>query len=173
MLRIRLVPVIFIVILSLAILFGAWRVYQHLNVVGPLQENLQKVEGVQSVEVEAGNPTVIHVQLGPVPDLQTAYTDLVHTVSGTISGPESLLIEDRRSPQLVSAYESLTPTLMEGVASGRYREMIANVADEAKRLGVQAKVTMDEHNIYIQLSSGDHYLYKVLPYTLHQGGGSS
>ncbi|MCL6515515.1 hypothetical protein [Alicyclobacillus sp.] len=173
MLRIRLVPVIFIVIISLAILFGGWRAYQHLNVVGPLQENLQKVAGVEAVEVEAGNPTVIRVQLGPVDDLQTAYDHLVETVSGTFAGTDRLLIEDRRDAQLVSAYEAITPILMEGLASGRYREMISGVADEAKHLGVGARVTMDEHNVYIQLQHGDRYLYKVLPYTLRQGGGTS
>ena len=176
--RIRLVPVVFILIMTLSVLFGAFVAYRQFKLVGPLQNELQAIPGVQTAQVETGNPSLVKIKLGPVPklanqDLQSTYVKIVGIISGVFSGTNNLDIVDNQDQELTSAYESFQPILLEGIAKGNFVEMIAAVEQKASQAGIQARVTMDVHNIYIQLSKGNHYLYDVFQYTtLRQGGGT-
>jgi hypothetical protein len=174
--RIRLVPVILIALISFAVLSGGWWAYRQYNVVNPLKDSLGQISGVQNVQVETGNPAVITIKLGRVSDLQSTYLTISKAVRSILGDPQSVTvtIEDNRTQDLNSAYEALVPILQEGVAHGSFTEMITKAEQMAQQLHMDARITMDEHNIYIQLEQGSHYLYQVMSYTLlRQGGGTS
>lgn len=165
--------------MTLSVLFGAFVAYRQFKLVGPLQNELQAIPGVQMAQVETGNPSQVKIKLGPVTklanqDLQSTYVKIVGIISGVFNGTNNLDIVDNQDQELTSAYElDLRPILLEGVAKGNFVEMIAAVEQKASQAGIQARVTMDVHNIYIQLSKGNHYLYDVFQYTtLRQGGGT-
>lgn len=169
--RIRLVPMIFIMLVSLAVLFGGWQAYQRFNLINPLKTELQTIQGVQSVHVVGSNPGVITVQLGQVKDLQTTYDALSQTITETLGSSQPVKILDHRNSILIQDEESLSPIILEGLAKGNYVEMILQVQQTAAKLGVQARVTMDSHNVYVQLEKGAYYLYDVQAYHLPGTGG--
>jgi hypothetical protein len=171
--RIRLVPLIVTAIVTLAVLFGGYQAYQRFNMIDPLEAQLKTVDGVENVQVQAGNPIVVRIELGPVKDLQTTYHEVSHTVTQVVGSEGDVVLVDHANATLNEAYETLQPYLLEGVAKGNYTEMMSAVQGKAQKMGINARITMDEHNIYVQLSQGDHYLYHVLPYALHQGGSAS
>ncbi|WAH39690.1 hypothetical protein NZD89_14815 [Alicyclobacillus fastidiosus] len=176
--RVRLVPIVLIAIVALAVLFGGWQAYQHFNLLGPLKKNLQQVEGVQTVDILTGSPDVVQVQLGPFSklkngDLQQTYDDITSQVSSKLGTGVTLQLSDDRSGTLAQALENFNPVLLEGVTKGNYTEMISQVTHMAKSQGINCRVTMDTQYIYIQLAKGGHYLYKVMPYSTHQGGAAS
>lgn len=175
--RIRLVPVIFIALISLAILFGGWWAYRQFNIVTPLKTSLESVSGVKNVELDGGSSGVIRVTLGPVSDFQETYssiTQTVHEVLGS-SGSVTVKIEDKRNQDLTNAYENLQPIIADGIAQGDYTKMFSRVVDKAKEMNVNAKITMnvEDHNLYIQLMKGNNYAYYVIPNPLVRGGGAS
>lgn len=174
--RVRLVPIVLIAVLVLAILFGGWQAYQHFNLLNPLKQNLQQVEGVKTVSIATGNPDVVQVQLGPFDklkngDLQQTYDDLEDQISSRLGSGVSLHLSDDRDASLAQAFEDLEPYLLEGLRKGNYTEMIAQVTKMAKAEGLQCRVTMDDENAYLQLAKGSHYLYYVKQY--QQGGAAS
>jgi hypothetical protein len=174
--RIRLVPVMVIALVSLVVLFGGWWAYRQYNIVNPLKASLEGVSGVRSVQVETGNPSVVDVTLGPVSDLQSTYLNIASAVRGIVGDPSAVTvhIQDNRSQELTNAYEeTLEPIVLEGVRKGNYTEMIAAVKQKASELNIQAKITMDAHNVYVQLMKDNRYFYDVMPYTLKEGGGTS
>jgi hypothetical protein len=174
--RIRLVPVIVITLVSLVVLFGGWWAYRQYNVVNPLKASLEKVSGVQSVQVQTGNPGVVEVTMGPVADLQSTYLNITRTVRGIVGDPSAVTIriQDKRNQELTDAYEeTLEPIILEGVRKGNYAHMIEEAKRMASELGIRAKITMDVHNVYVQLMKDNGYFYDVMPYTLKEGGGTS
>jgi len=165
--------------MTLSVLFGAFVAYRHFKLVGPLQSELQSIPGVQMAQIETGNPSQVKIKLGPVDklanqDLQSTYVKIVGMISGVFSGTNNLDIVDNQNQELTSAYEiNLRPILLEGIAKGNFVEMIASVEQKAGQEGIQARVTVDVHNIYVQLSKGSNYLYDVFQYTtIRQGGGT-
>lgn len=172
--RIRLVPVILIALISLGVLVAGWYTYQRVNVVNPLKTGLQSVSGVQSVQVQTGNPDVVEVRLGKVKDLQTTYSSISRITTSTLGSSVDVRLQDNRDDELTTAeQQSFKPFLYEAVAKGNFPEMFNTVRQNAAKMNIDARVTMDDHNIYVQLIKDSHYLYDVLPYTIHQGGGAS
>lgn len=169
--RVRLVPIIFIVVCSLAILLGGWRAYLHFRLFSPLESQLRKIQGVESVQMKSGTPPEVDVHLKQVTDLQTTYLALTTQINEVFSGSENVVIFDHRNQSLMSVFEDLQPLLGEAMANGNYRAMITASVAEAAKHGVHARITMDQHNFYIQLQTKNHYFYSVYP--LHQGGGAA
>jgi uncharacterized membrane protein (UPF0136 family) len=163
--RIRLVPIVLVAIVSLAILFGGWQFYQRYSVVKPLQTDLRTIKGVKSLDVQPGNPNAINVTLGTVEILKKAQQEL--------HGPVTISVSGNSNSALKKEYEDIQPTLMEGVAKGNFTEMIAKVTQMSKDKGIQARVTMDSQDIFVQMSKGKNHLYSILPYNLQGGGGVS
>lgn len=171
--RVRLVPIIVVVVIAFAVLFGGWQAYQRFGVVQPLTSDLKTVPGVQSVTIAAGNPSIIKVYLKKVPDLQTTYDRISNIVSSELSGSSDLELHDSRTGELAMAFESMQVVIRQGVSKGNYTEMITAIDDMSKQLGISDRVTMDEHNIYVQLSKGNSYLYDVISCPMNQGGAAS
>ncbi|QQE76769.1 hypothetical protein [Alicyclobacillus sp. SO9] len=171
--RIRVVPIILVAIVALAILFGGFQFYQHYNVVSPVQTDLQKVSGVKSVQIVTGSPTSVDIKLNKVSDLQSTYKEISKKASNELNSSVKIHISDNASPALQKEYENIFPVLSEGIAKGNYTEMIAQVTKTAASHGIQTKVTMDAQDVFVQMTKGSHYLYKVVPYKLWGGDGVS
>lgn len=172
--RIRLVPMLLILLISLAVFFAGWQVYKRYNLVDPLKTNLQSVTGVQTVDVIVGSPTVIRVKLAKVDDLQTTYKTIAKDVAGSANSGSSIVIVDNEDKTLQQTYENLYPIIGQGLHTGSYQSMIDSFNQAASAQGVQAKLTMDSNNIYVQLSQGKNYLYDVSKYNnLQQGQGGA
>ena len=169
--RIRLVPLILIVFVTLAVLFGGYQAYQRLNVIDPLEAQLKAVHGVQDVQVQAGSPGMIRVELGPVKDLQTTYTELVHSVTQVTGGSQTIVIVDNPDDTLRTAYESfVAPMVSEGIAKGNYMEMISSVEAKAQSLGSQRASRWMNTTSTSSWKRAIATFYHVTPYTLRQGG---
>lgn len=165
--RVRLVPIIFVVICSLAILYGGFLAYRQYNLVGPVEAKVQSIAGVKSAQVVSGTPSQVTVQLGNVADLQSTYDEIVSTVNNSLGTGVSLKLKDKPSPALLMALEDIYPSIIDNRAKSNYSVMGSTAQAIAARDGVHARVTMDSNSIYIQLwqgkGSSSYYMYRVIP----------
>lgn len=176
--RVRLVPIFLVAIVVLCVLFGGWQAYQHFNLLNPLKKNLQQVSGVQTVAILTGSPDVVQVHLGPFSklengDLQQTYQDIASQIETRLGSGVSVQLTDHHDALLTDTFESFQPYLRQGLAKQNYLQMISQLSQMAQRKHVNARITMDGQNVYIQLAKGSHYLYQVIPYGTHQGGAAS
>lgn len=171
--RLRLVPILIILVITLAVLFGGWQAYRHYNLIAPLQTTLEKIQGVQSANVASGNSNTVVVKLGKVQDLQSTYDRISSAITAASGSAVNIEIEDNRTPALIAEYEQLQPILFQGLAQGTYTTMIRDVEAAAQKAGFATRVTMDDQHVFVQLEKNGHYLYNVQSYTLRQGAGSA
>lgn len=177
--RVRLVPIFIVAIFVLSVLFGGWQAYQHFNLLNPLKRNLQQVAGVQTVNISTGSPDVVQVQLGPFDklkngDLQQTYHDISKQIENRLGADVSLRISDSHEGTLTQTFESSFEFyIQEGIAKQTYTQMVSQVHALAKKEGINARMTMDSQDIYVQLAKGKSYLYRVIPYGNRQGGASA
>ncbi|MBX6351027.1 MAG: hypothetical protein IRZ11_05905 [Clostridia bacterium] len=167
-------PVVLVVAAAvLAVLLGGESLYTTARIDRPLRAAVMQVPGVTAVAVDASRPTVeVQVSLGRVPNLMETYQDIARAAERTLgSRPFAIELRDRRTPALTAAYYDLDAALEEGIATGRFTEMDARVAETAQELGLAgAKVYVDAERVYLSLEAGDGYLYAVLPRA--PGGGT-
>ncbi len=177
--RVRLIPIVLIVLITLGILVAGYQTYRHLNFINPLQTRLQQNPAVTTVQIVGGNPAVIRIGLKSVSklnneDLQTTYHRLMALVESTTNAPVQLQFIDQSDKTLTSDYEQMAPILYQGLRKGNYTQMIAEFKQQAAKDGIQSSVTMDQQNVYVELwDSSNHYLYDVITYQVSQGGGAA
>lgn len=161
--RIRILPTITAFILTFAVLFGGLQLYRTYALIRPLELSLRQVPYVQSIAVSTlGTSPQVNVTLGEVRDLQTTYDEIQSRITGMLGGPATIFLTDRRTPQLNSLYENLSPIIYQGMAHGDYQTMIASFTKAARQHGATARVTMNVNDVFVQLEKGSAYLYDVI-----------
>jgi len=163
-------------VLSFGLLLGGSALVRHLRVDSPLHAAMTQDPAVLGYSVDnAGTEPVLHVRLGPVPDLAETYQRIDSTARRTLgSGPYRIQLEDRRTPALASAYHRIHFALQEGLQRGTYDTMEQRVEAETAGLGLSShRLTVSDGRIYVQLSQGSDYLYAVLERPQVQGGEGS
>lgn len=166
MFKIRWVRAMSIMLIALAVLFGGWSLYRTFGLMRPLQAELLSNPVVSNVEFAPGNKNrELTLTLKQVDDLRKTYHTLSNVVINTLGTDAVIHIEGHPSPELQNFYESLEPTIYEGIAKKNYSEMIDTLQKESKSKGITlCKVTMDRQNFYIQLGKGSDFLYQVVSY---------
>ncbi|KUO96834.1 hypothetical protein [Ferroacidibacillus organovorans] len=171
--RIRIVPTVSALILTFALLFGGFQIYRTYDLVQPLKSQLTHIASVQSASIDlTGSAPVIVIKLGLVSDLQTTYDQLQSIVSSSIGTPYQIVLKDHRTATLYRDYETLQPILYQGLAHGMYTTMIANLQASAAKLHVQARITMNASDVFLQFQQGSSYLYAIVPYSTKFSGAS-
>lgn len=171
--RIRILPTVSALILTFTVLFGGFQMYKNYELIRPLQAQLYKIQSVQSVHITtSGQMPTVNLQLGRVADLQTTYNIIVNAVTSTMGSPASIALKDHSSLFLRSTYETLKPTLFEGLAKGNYTSMIHSMESSSAKAGIACRVTMDTQYVYVQMSKGGFFLYAIVPYTIKTAGVS-
>lgn len=160
----------------LAILFGAQFIYNRQALALPLNTRLHNTPGVmgQPVVTTTVNGLNVVVHLGLVDDLQTTYHRLRDIAQTSAAGRTvSLKIEDDHTPQLTNDYRTLSLILDQGRATGRFVDMQTQFAAASRQMGLtRALVTVDTTQMYVELVSGQHYLYDIMPLTLAQASAA-
>ena len=150
--------------------FNLW--HQQRVIKEPLMEKLQQLEGVQNVEVSTlGNSKIIRflITLSDVDNLPATYREMDELLLSTYHEDEYLLIlTDNSNPYLESIYEKIQFALMEGERTGNYIKMNEEVTRlmEQEEGELSYRLWVDQDRIYLFLSSGSHYLYKIIPIKL-------
>lgn len=154
----------------LVILFGAQFLYNRQALAVPLNAKLESTSGVigQPLVTSDAGGLRVSVHLGLIDDLQTTYHQLLQTAAAGAAGRHVILtIKDDRTPALTGAYVTLSMILDQGRATGQFVDMQKQFADASRQMGLtRAQVTVDNAQMYVELVSGAHYLYDIMPLTL-------
>lgn len=174
-LGVRASVVVGVMVFALALLIAAQYAYTLQRVERPLEERIGAVPGVRAVSVDTSrDPILIRVTLGPVDNLLQTYDEIRAAADDVLGGRAyEIRLADRRDARLVDDYYALNAILQEGIATGRFTDMVARVEAAAKELGLDsAKVYVDADRLYVELRAGDDYLYEVLPRAGGAEGGN-
>jgi len=163
--RIRFVPVLVVMAITLSLLFGGWELYRTYGLVLPLEDQLKQNQAVTTVEsVVNGQERTIKVALTAVEDLQTTYESLATTIEESLGQQVKIDLVDQRNDALKQAFREVQPILYGGMAKGEFSQMIDGASQKLQAAGYQPTITMNDQNIFVQIKDGDKYLYEVLPY---------
>lgn len=150
--------------LGLLVALGGQQVYLWWQVEAPLVAELTELDGVEEVRLEEG-PGGKHeawVSLGAEARLIDLYGPLTRRLQDRLGSDVSLVLVDRRSPELQQAWDTLSFMVQEGAATGELDLMRRRVETWAAAKGLSAQLFVDDRYIYASLKKGGHYLYDVV-----------
>ena len=151
-------------VLSLTAMVGAKRWYDDRRAV-PALVRLEQLPGVRWARLGQGPAgRTLWVAVEPVEDLTALVGALRRAASvGELAGVREIVLVDRRNEQLSRALSRMELALQEGAFSGAFLRMEQHVSRLAAKMGVQARLFVDQQAVYVLLRSGSHHLYEVIP----------
>lgn len=164
--KLRIIPILATIVLSVCILFGGWYAYRIYAVNQPFNKIITQHEGVKDATFTVDRSDV-NVQL----DLQTGanLADIVKQIEQQgkdIIGNRKLNIDikNHSSKSLDQLWEKTLFTVAQAMENKQYTEITAAMKQlEQGNQNVKADAQIDESNIYISLIEGQHSKFVILP----------
>lgn len=164
--KLRLLPIIITVIVSSAVMFGGWFMYQTVAMEDPLTRDVTAIEGVKDVRVELDRTlAVVHITLEEGAKLSDTYRSVEEASKAVLGNKEvSIEVAGDESKRLDSIWAQAMFDVAQAMETKEY-SLIPERLNELGKANQGLKVTseMDEHNVYITLSEGSSSKYVVLP----------
>lgn len=161
----RPITAILVTGLTIALLLVGQYAWHKTQIEKPLTLELNQITAVKnwSIQYDA-DQTRVKVALNKKADLQETYLALTGVLDKTIGeGKYELNIQNTSSRKLTDFYQNIQPVLYEGLSTGRFTWLVTEVDQQAKNAGLETKVQLDNHYLYLQVEGQDQSMYKLLP----------
>lgn len=160
------VPVIILSLLAgLAIIFGSQWLYQKYSFQGPLNAALSGNKAIESYQVSNDNRILrVSMTVNYDADLMETYKGVRQELTSTMGKhPFTLTLKDSRDDVLKQVWYNSQYAIYQAVVQGSYQDMSAVVNREALASGSEARINIDQENIYLRLKHQGHILDEVIP----------
>jgi hypothetical protein len=164
--KLRLLPVIFSVAVSSAVLFGGWFTYNSLAMENPLANIINKAPGVESSTLDfSSNQANIKLTLKPDADLREIVQKITKDGSSMIGQRKvNFDVSGQSSPELDAWWSKALFDVAQAMETRQYAEIPKALQSHAAELsGLQVNTEMDENNVYIRLTDGKYSKFVILP----------
>ncbi len=153
-------------VLVLAVLLGGAALYERSSAQIPIEEILAGHSHVSAFSVGRDDVWVVDLTLGRVDDLRGAHGELREAIEDVLGGTDYLLkIGDSSDADLAHLWADLEIIVQQGASSGGFADMRDRLRTELETVDVHLNVQVDEYNIFVSITRGEQYLYRVVPRT--------
>lgn len=164
--KLRIIPILATIVLSVCILFGGWYAYRIYAVNQPFNKIITQHEGVKNATFTVDS-SAVNVEL----DLQSGanIADIVQQIQQKgkdIIANRTLNInfKDHSSKKLDQLWGNTLFTVAQAMENKQYTGIVTAMKQlEQNNHNVTASAQIDEKNIYITLVEGQHSKFIILP----------
>lgn len=149
---------------TLGLLLGIGFVLKTQTVDAPLKALYASSPAVAAATIDrAEEGYKITLQMKDVPDLAAAYSTLDQETAKLMKGiPYTIAVADQRNDQLEQAYRRVNLYVQEALTTGRFADMADRAETEATKVGLTARIAVDNDRVYVQMKGENGYLYSVV-----------
>jgi hypothetical protein len=164
--KLRLLPIIITIFTTSAILFGGWFIYHNIAVENPLNSTVRAVHGVQQVTTDiTNNQVAMDLKLTNDANLRDLYAVISKEGASLMSNRElKLQLDSQSTPQLEEWWSSALFEVAQAMETKHYADIPQVLKTKAQQIpGLQVATEMDDTNVYVRLTDGNHSKYIILP----------
>ncbi|MDD4170380.1 MAG: hypothetical protein PHD36_09055 [Desulfotomaculaceae bacterium] len=176
--------IIFSLLLGLAFIFGIQWIYQKYSFQNPLNTVLSTNEAVESFQVNTEDEVVkVTLAIKSDADLMQSYQAVQKDLSSYMGRRQYYLdLIDSRDDDLQQLWYKNQFAVYQAIDQGSYQNMASEVNREAELAGAEAKIHIDQKNVYIRLIKNGRTLDEIIARNAGQinnnqkslaGGGNS
>jgi hypothetical protein len=165
-LKLKPVPIVLAIVLSGSLLFGGWFAYHSVAMENPLNQTLAGAPGVESSEVKlTDDKTVFHVKLG----IEANVREIVHEIqkkNAEVAGKRAaeIRVTSNTSPELDAWWAGTLFGVAQAMETSQYAQIPVTLEQKAGELaGLTVQTEMDDSNVYVRLTEGEHVKFIILP----------
>lgn len=156
--------IIFSLLLGLVIIFGIQWVYQKYSFQNPINTVLSANEAVDSFQVNTEDGVVkVTLAIKSDADLMQSYQTVLKDLSANMGRRQYYLeLIDSRDDDLQQLWYKSQFAIYQAIDQGSYQSMADEVNREAGLAGAEAKIYIDQKNVYIRLIKDGRTLDEVI-----------
>jgi len=161
----RVVRVLVSAALVFVVLFLGSMWLENQTVTRPLEAMLMAQEGVLDAEVtEESGLIIVEITLDAVWDLKSVHESIEQSIKQMVGTRRfDIKLRDSAGSDLEEAFYLIHLDLYQAVATGEFRDAFQAVEQRLDELDVERfRLSVDSDVVYVQLHSGQHYLYRVI-----------
>ena len=153
--------------ITIAVCMGGYHLYMEYGVKKPLTESLLQVDGIQGIEIKDQHEDwIIRLTVDNNADLKAVFREANRIAAKKIDDEEYCLeVADNPSPELLALYNDLELGLYQGIANSSFIWLAQWINDYTVPHHAEYRIQVDDKNLYLMLSKGDHYLARVIKRT--------
>ncbi len=164
--KLRLLPVVISVLVCSGLLFGGWFVYRSVALDSPLSDVVHRIQGVEQARLHIDRDQVqLDLKLDNHADLRKI-VDQIHSEGAAVIGSRKLQLKVEGNPS--EALDQWWSRSLFEVAEAMETRQYAKIPEALHRMessysGLRAETEMDDENVYIRLTEGEHSKFVILP----------
>ncbi|NLI12663.1 hypothetical protein [Pelotomaculum propionicicum] len=157
--------IVFSLLAGIALIFSAQYFYQKYSTQGPLNTALNNSQTVESYQLKnENNQLLVSVKIRYDANLMQAYKEVRKELVRVIGRKAyTLSLSDSRDDVLEQVWYQSQYAVYQAQTQGSFQEMASVVNREAQARGAEAKIYVDQENIYLRLLHQGHTLDEVIP----------
>lgn len=162
---IKITIIIIVFVFGLAAFGGAQYIYNQYSFERPLANLLEGNKDILTYSIsEKESVLEISVKLVKTDNLQMVYSDLNKKISN-LAGKRKyeILLQDQTDETLKKIHSDGMVAAYEAIDRGNYLEMKTYITKLAAVKGANARVWIDQDNLYLQLEHGNSYYQEIIP----------
>ncbi|WP_322905645.1 hypothetical protein [Paenibacillus campi] len=174
--KLRALPIIITVIVSIAVLFGGFFTYRQLTLYKPLMNMVTAYPGVNSAQITINQKEIdLKLDLKPNADLGSIMEQFSKQSTPLIGTRQvKLEVVDHSDQQLNNIWENAMFPVSQAMANRQYTDIPKTMERIAgANSGISAKAQMDDRNVYVSISNGKASKFLILPLSAQATGGNA
>lgn len=163
--KLKVVPIVVAVVASASLLFGGWFIYHSVAMENPLNQALDGSPGVVSYDAKIdSSKTVFHVDLNAGANLREI-VQLIENKNADVAGKRKaeINVTSNTTPQLEAWWSQALFDVAQAMETSRYADIPVKLNEKAGAEGLSVKTEMDDANVYVSLTEGEHSKFVILP----------
>lgn len=163
----QLIKAFLALVITVTVLFTVQNLWMDYAVTSPLNKVLKEINGVSAISLEntkkIGEPVIVNVTLDNDIILEKIYTEINLKIVKTLNNrPYILNIKDNRTPELEEIYYEANLYIQKAIIDGNFPLLEQNILEKAEAQGAVGRVSVDDKNVYLQLSKNNNCLYSII-----------
>jgi hypothetical protein len=169
----RPIPVVATILISSALLFGGWFLYQNTMVKSPIEDAIQDIPAIISSDIQIDrNSLHLDLQLSNDAKLRPVYEEITE-MSKSLAGNRTVTIDldSQSSDRLDDWWSEALFNVAQAMETRQYSDIPKSLEQLAGGSdGLRVSSEIDTDYVYVHLTDGTHHKYIVLPRTPIQLG---
>jgi hypothetical protein len=164
--KLRPLPIIITLLLSSTLLFGGWFVYRGVAMENPLTQIVNDLDHVTLRHIAITKEQVkLELEIRPDASLREIYRQIAEKGAQTIGNRRlDIRVVNDSSEKLEQVWATALFDIAQAMETKQYTEIPKTMERlERENPGLTAFSEMDDHNVYIRLTLGEHSKHVILP----------
>lgn len=169
--QVRKVPIISSLLITLALLFGGWYLFQKVEIEEPVRTKIAQMDSATLADLQVTKEQMLIKLTVTNPDaFPEEYTSLEQEINRIVNNKQVTVELTNQNEELKKVWNEGTFALTEALELHQYSKLPALVNEwKVKNQLDTALTSMDKSNIYIFLKRGSEEFYTIVPRDLQEG----